>query len=110
EIDQKIHEMVKEAVTASVQYAMRAPLRARFKDLSTSDMKEILLQRMLKENYDKGYEDHKMAYEALQNLSFMMKVSNLMQTKLRILKRRRRSRIYQKPNLGHLLLHYRLVH
>ncbi|GJX20731.1 reverse transcriptase domain-containing protein [Tanacetum coccineum] len=45
---------------------MRAPLRARFKDLPTSDMKEILLQRMLKENYDKGHEDHKMAYEALQ--------------------------------------------
>ncbi|GKB77980.1 hypothetical protein Tco_0944875, partial [Tanacetum coccineum] len=45
---------------------MRAPLRARFKDLPTSDMKEILLQRMLEENYDKGHEDHKMAFEALQ--------------------------------------------
>ncbi|GJS76020.1 hypothetical protein Tco_0725901 [Tanacetum coccineum] len=66
EIDRIIHETVKEAVTASVQYAMRAPLRARFKDLPTSDMKEILLQRMLEENYDKGHEDHKMAYEALQ--------------------------------------------
>ncbi|GJV55938.1 hypothetical protein Tco_1456943 [Tanacetum coccineum] len=66
EIDQKINETVKEAVTASVQYAMRAPLRARFKDLPTSDMKEIMLQRMLEENYDMGHEDHKMAYEALQ--------------------------------------------
>ncbi|GJW25457.1 hypothetical protein Tco_0039268 [Tanacetum coccineum] len=66
EIDRKIKETVKEAVTASVQYAMRAPLRARFKDLPTSDMKEILLQRMLEENYDKGHEDHRMAYEALQ--------------------------------------------
>ncbi|GJX33684.1 putative reverse transcriptase domain-containing protein, partial [Tanacetum coccineum] len=66
EIDRKIKESVKEVVTASVQYAMRAPLRARFKDLPTSDMKEILLQRMLEENYDKGHEDHKMAYEALQ--------------------------------------------
>ncbi|GKE75574.1 hypothetical protein Tco_1537615, partial [Tanacetum coccineum] len=47
-------------------YAMRALLRARFKDLPTSDMKEILLQRMLEENYDKGHEDHRMAYEALQ--------------------------------------------
>ncbi|GJY31397.1 hypothetical protein Tco_0414892 [Tanacetum coccineum] len=27
---------------------------------------EILHQRMLEDNYDKGYEDHKMAYEALQ--------------------------------------------
>ncbi|GKA35650.1 hypothetical protein Tco_0722141 [Tanacetum coccineum] len=66
EIDRKIEESVKEVVTASVQHAMRAPLRARFKDLPTSDMKEILLQRMLEENYDKGHEDHKMAYEALQ--------------------------------------------
>ncbi|GJR91786.1 hypothetical protein Tco_0215797 [Tanacetum coccineum] len=44
----------------------QAPLRARFMDLPTSNMKEILLQRMLEENYDKGHEDHKMAYEALQ--------------------------------------------
>ncbi|GKB75658.1 hypothetical protein Tco_0942553 [Tanacetum coccineum] len=52
--------------TASVQHAIRAPLHARFKDLPTSDMKEILLQRLLEENYDKGHEDHKMAFEALQ--------------------------------------------
>ncbi|GJX00529.1 hypothetical protein Tco_0184442, partial [Tanacetum coccineum] len=65
EIDRKIEDTVKEVVTASVQHAMRAPLRTRFKDLPTSDMKEILLQRMLEENYDKGHEDHKMAYEAL---------------------------------------------
>ncbi|GKC44255.1 hypothetical protein Tco_1061977 [Tanacetum coccineum] len=66
EIDRKIKELVKEVVTASVQHAMRAPLHARFKDLPTSNMTEILLQRMLEENYDKGHEDHKMAYEALQ--------------------------------------------
>ncbi|GJV06735.1 hypothetical protein Tco_1344391 [Tanacetum coccineum] len=66
EIDRKIEESVKEVVTASVQHAMRAPLHTRFKDLPTSDMKEILLQRMLEENYEKGHEDHKMAYEALQ--------------------------------------------
>ncbi|GKF26067.1 hypothetical protein Tco_0081961 [Tanacetum coccineum] len=66
EIDQKIYETIKEAVNASVQYAMRAPLCACFKDLLNSDLKEILLQRMLEENYDKGHEDHKMAYEALQ--------------------------------------------
>ncbi|GJV40501.1 hypothetical protein Tco_1418941 [Tanacetum coccineum] len=66
EIDRKIEESVKEVVTASVQHAIRAPLRARFKDLPTSDMKEILLQHMLEENYDKGHKDHKMAYEALQ--------------------------------------------
>ncbi|GJR51228.1 hypothetical protein Tco_1401749 [Tanacetum coccineum] len=46
EIDRKINESVKEVVISSVKHAMRAPLRARFKDLPTSDMKEILLQRI----------------------------------------------------------------
>ncbi|GJV45804.1 hypothetical protein Tco_1430340 [Tanacetum coccineum] len=67
EIDQKINESVKEVVISSVKHAMRAPLRARFKDLPTSDMKEILLQRMLEENYDKGHANHRVAYEALQD-------------------------------------------
>ncbi|GJS04397.1 hypothetical protein Tco_0320905 [Tanacetum coccineum] len=66
EIDRKINESVKEVVISSVKHAMRAPLRARFKDLPTSDMKEILLQHMLEENYDKGHADHRIAYEALQ--------------------------------------------
>ncbi|GJX36439.1 hypothetical protein Tco_0247996 [Tanacetum coccineum] len=66
EIDRKINESVKEVVISSVKHAMRAPLRARFKDLPTSDMKEILLQRMLEENYDKGHAEHRVAYEALQ--------------------------------------------
>ncbi|GJX71507.1 hypothetical protein Tco_0308678 [Tanacetum coccineum] len=66
EIDRKINESVKEVVSSSVKHAMRAPLRARFKDLPTSDMKEILLQRMLEENYDKGHAEHRVAYEALQ--------------------------------------------
>ncbi|GKG25192.1 hypothetical protein Tco_0395820 [Tanacetum coccineum] len=30
-------------------------------------MKEILLQRMLEENYDKGHADHRAAYEVLQD-------------------------------------------
>ncbi|GKG45711.1 hypothetical protein Tco_0498157, partial [Tanacetum coccineum] len=50
EIDRKINDSIKEVVSSSVKHAMRAPLRARFKDLPTSDMKEILLQRMLEEN------------------------------------------------------------
>ncbi|GJZ06322.1 hypothetical protein Tco_0540115, partial [Tanacetum coccineum] len=68
EIDRKINESVKEVVSLSVKHAMRAPLRARFKDLPTSDMKEILLQRMLEENYDKGHAEHRVAYEALRTL------------------------------------------
>ncbi|GKA73434.1 hypothetical protein Tco_0779736 [Tanacetum coccineum] len=66
-IDRKIEASVKEVVISSVKHAMRAPLRARFKDLPTSDMKEILLQRMLEENYDKGHADHRITYEALQD-------------------------------------------
>ncbi|GKD51068.1 hypothetical protein Tco_1280044, partial [Tanacetum coccineum] len=54
EIDRKINESVKEVVISSVKHAMRAPLRAHFKDLPTSDMKEIMLQ-------------HRVAYEALQD-------------------------------------------
>ncbi|GJU22224.1 hypothetical protein Tco_1155566 [Tanacetum coccineum] len=67
EIDQKIEESVKKAVISSVKQAIRAPLCARFKDLPTSDMKEILLQRLLEENYDKGYANQQVAYEALQD-------------------------------------------
>ncbi|GJT68286.1 hypothetical protein Tco_1019766 [Tanacetum coccineum] len=65
--DQRIEEFVKEVVISSVKHAMRAPLRARFKDLPMSDMKEILLQRMLEVNYDKGHAHHRLAYEALQD-------------------------------------------
>ncbi|GJV08236.1 hypothetical protein Tco_1345892 [Tanacetum coccineum] len=64
DIDRKINETVKEVVISSVKHAMRAPLRARFKDLPTSDMKEIMLQRMLEENYDKGHMlEHERAFE-----------------------------------------------
>ncbi|GJS34705.1 hypothetical protein Tco_0533087, partial [Tanacetum coccineum] len=56
EIDQKIEVTMKELVTALVQHAMRAPLRARFKDLPTSDMKEILLQRIEQLDADKAEE------------------------------------------------------
>ncbi|GJT62522.1 retrovirus-related pol polyprotein from transposon TNT 1-94 [Tanacetum coccineum] len=59
EIDQKINESVKEVVISSVKHAMRAPLRARFKDLPTSDMKEILLQRIKDFDVDKAQEETK---------------------------------------------------
>ncbi|GJZ71385.1 hypothetical protein Tco_0635236 [Tanacetum coccineum] len=58
EIDRKIEETVKEVVISSVKHAMRAPLRARFKDLPTSDMKEIA-PSMLEENYAKGMSENR---------------------------------------------------
>ncbi|GJT13984.1 hypothetical protein Tco_0861026 [Tanacetum coccineum] len=62
----KLERSIADQVDANQALEERAPLRARFKDLPTSDMKEILLQCMLEENYDKGHEDHRMAYEALE--------------------------------------------
>ncbi|GJS47288.1 hypothetical protein Tco_0597409 [Tanacetum coccineum] len=62
-------QQVKEGcfILITLKHAMRVPFSARFKDLPTSDMKEILLQRWLEENYDKGHADHRVAYEALQD-------------------------------------------
>ncbi|GJW06005.1 hypothetical protein Tco_1568428 [Tanacetum coccineum] len=45
---------------------MQAPLRARFKDLPTVDMKEILQQRMVKDNSYKAHDVHNDLYKALQ--------------------------------------------
>ncbi|GJS02670.1 hypothetical protein Tco_0319178 [Tanacetum coccineum] len=45
---------------------MQAPLRARFRDLSTVDMKEILQQRMFEDDSYKANNVHKDLYEALQ--------------------------------------------
>ncbi|GKA86826.1 putative reverse transcriptase domain-containing protein [Tanacetum coccineum] len=45
-----------------------APLRARFRDLPTVDMKEILQQRMFEKNTYKTHEVHNDLYEALQKL------------------------------------------
>ncbi|GKE49866.1 hypothetical protein Tco_1481124 [Tanacetum coccineum] len=44
------------------------PLRARFRELSKADMKEILLQRMWEIGSYKTHEDHKNLYEALEKL------------------------------------------
>ncbi|GKA67961.1 hypothetical protein Tco_0767878 [Tanacetum coccineum] len=45
---------------------MQAPLQARFKDLPTVDMKEILQQLMFEDNSYKAHEAHNDLYEALQ--------------------------------------------
>ncbi|GJR28055.1 hypothetical protein Tco_1104287 [Tanacetum coccineum] len=46
DIPHKVSQAVDEIVTDAVDWAMQAPLRARFRDLPTVDMKEILQQRM----------------------------------------------------------------
>ncbi|GKG05040.1 hypothetical protein Tco_0315427, partial [Tanacetum coccineum] len=45
---------------------MQAPLQARFRDLPTVDMKEILQQRMFKENSYQAHDVHNDLYKALQ--------------------------------------------
>ncbi|GJU96997.1 hypothetical protein Tco_1326268 [Tanacetum coccineum] len=65
-IPHKVSQAVDEIVTDAVDWAMQAPLRARFRDLPTVDMKEILQQRMFEDNSYKAHEVHNDLYEALQ--------------------------------------------
>ncbi|GJV29868.1 E-beta-farnesene synthase [Tanacetum coccineum] len=65
-LSHKVTVAVDEIVTDEVDWAMQAPLRARFSDLPAVDMKEILQQRMFKDNSYKAHDDHKNLFEALQ--------------------------------------------
>nr|GEY54842.1 hypothetical protein [Tanacetum cinerariifolium] len=58
-----VSKAVDEIVTDAVDWAMQAPLQARFSDLLAVDMKEIFQQRIIE---DKSYEDHKKLYDALE--------------------------------------------
>ncbi|GJT32317.1 hypothetical protein Tco_0922736 [Tanacetum coccineum] len=62
----EVSKVVDEIVTNAVDWAMQAPLQARFKDLPTVDMKEIRQQRMFDDNTYKSHEVHNDLYEALQ--------------------------------------------
>ncbi|GKD10856.1 hypothetical protein Tco_1190541 [Tanacetum coccineum] len=65
-IPHKVSQAVDEIVTNAVDWAMQAPLRARFRDLPTLDMKEILQQRMFEDDSYKAHTIHNDLYEALQ--------------------------------------------
>nr|GEU40229.1 hypothetical protein [Tanacetum cinerariifolium] len=65
-INQQVSKAIDEIVTDSVDWAIQAPLRNRFRDLPEADMKEILHQRMWETNSYKAHEDHMMLYEALE--------------------------------------------
>ncbi|GJT19167.1 hypothetical protein Tco_0877873 [Tanacetum coccineum] len=54
-IPHKVSQAVDEIVTDAVDWAMQAPLQARFRDLPTVDMKEIPQQWMFEDN---SYKDH----------------------------------------------------
>ncbi|GKD56216.1 hypothetical protein Tco_1289603, partial [Tanacetum coccineum] len=57
---------VDEIVTDTVDWAMQAPLRARFSDLPAVDMKEVLQQRMFEDKSYLAHEDHKNLFEVLE--------------------------------------------
>ncbi|GKC75015.1 hypothetical protein Tco_1125789 [Tanacetum coccineum] len=66
-IPHKVSQAVDEIVTDAVDWAMQAPLRARFRDLPTVDMKEILQQLMFEDDSYTAHTVHNDLYEALQN-------------------------------------------
>nr|GEU94033.1 hypothetical protein [Tanacetum cinerariifolium] len=64
----EVSKAVAEIVTDVINWAMQAPLRARFNDMPTVEMKEILQQRMFKSKSYEAHEDHKKLYDALEKL------------------------------------------
>ncbi|GJZ00015.1 hypothetical protein Tco_0517444 [Tanacetum coccineum] len=66
DIPYKVSKVVDKLVTDTVDWAIQAPLRDRFRDLPEADMKEILHHRMWESNSYQAHEDHKMLYEALE--------------------------------------------
>ncbi|GJR87284.1 hypothetical protein Tco_0211295 [Tanacetum coccineum] len=66
-IPHQVSKAMEEIITDAVGWAIQAPLRDRFRDLSEADMKEILYHRMWESNSYKAHEDHKKLYEALEN-------------------------------------------
>ncbi|GKD06091.1 hypothetical protein Tco_1181065, partial [Tanacetum coccineum] len=92
-IPHKVSQAVDEIVTDAVDWAMQAPLRTRFRDLPTVDMKEILQQQMFEDNSYKAHEVHNDLYEALQK-SLKLDYSNQRladQEKARKKKRKKRA-------------------
>ncbi|GKB61468.1 hypothetical protein Tco_0917654 [Tanacetum coccineum] len=65
-IPHQVSKAVDEIVTDAVDWAIQAPLRDHFRDLSEADMKEILHHRMWETNSYQAHEDHKQLYEALE--------------------------------------------
>lgn len=60
-----VQEAVEEQVSDAVRHAMEAPLKARFPDLSTYDMKDMLHQCMFETQQHNSHEVHQRLNEAL---------------------------------------------
>ncbi|GKA30037.1 hypothetical protein Tco_0716282 [Tanacetum coccineum] len=66
DIPHQVSKAVDEIVTGTVDWAIQAPLRDRFRDFPEADIKEILHHCMWESNSYKAYEDYKKLYEALE--------------------------------------------
>nr|GEU35084.1 retrovirus-related Pol polyprotein from transposon TNT 1-94 [Tanacetum cinerariifolium] len=66
DIPHQVSKAVNKVVTDTVDWAMQAPLRNRFRDLPEADMKDILYQRMWETDSYKSHKDHMQLYEALK--------------------------------------------
>nr|GFB24885.1 hypothetical protein [Tanacetum cinerariifolium] len=66
DIPRQVSKAISEVVTDAVDWAMQAPLRNHFRDLSEADMKEILHQRMWETKSYKTHEDQTLLFEALK--------------------------------------------
>ncbi|GJR87569.1 retrovirus-related pol polyprotein from transposon TNT 1-94, partial [Tanacetum coccineum] len=67
ELEQHMADLLQNNLAlGKVDWAMQALLRARFRDMPTVDMKEILHQRMFEDDSYKANNVHKDLYEALQ--------------------------------------------
>nr|GEU63874.1 hypothetical protein [Tanacetum cinerariifolium] len=86
-----VKRIVDEIVIDAVNWAMQAPLRARFSDLPAVDIKEILQQRMFKDKSYEAHEDHKNLYDALQK-SLERDYSNQLLSDLEEARQKKRNR------------------
>ncbi|GKA70745.1 hypothetical protein Tco_0776884 [Tanacetum coccineum] len=108
-IPQKVSKVVDEIVTDVVDWAMQAPLRARFSDLPAVDMKEILQQWMFEDNSYKAHEVHKNLFEALQK-SLERDYSNQLLADLDEARRKKRKKRDSPRTPSGLHLHDHLLH
>nr|GEW40299.1 hypothetical protein [Tanacetum cinerariifolium] len=66
DIPRQVSKSVNEVVTNAIDWAMQAPIRNRFRDLPSADIKDILHQCMWETDSYKSHEDHMQLYEALE--------------------------------------------
>nr|GEZ35226.1 hypothetical protein [Tanacetum cinerariifolium] len=92
DIPQQVSIAVSEVVTDAVDWAMQAPLRNSFRDLSKADMKEILHQRMWESDSYKFHEDHMQLFEALEKSMYRDHSEELAHNLAKVRKKRKKGR------------------